>query len=173
MIELVKIFENGAWGFLNEAGRLVTPVKYHDARTFAGGYAAASLKEASGLVRWALLNYEGKGITPFKYEEILQHYTWNYTLAKAGGFYGFVDDQGREATQFIFTEIGEDFFYHEGLANYVVVKTKEGKSGVIDQRGKTLVPFIYEAIEGCWDCEGGLRGTVSGEWKNIPLPLKK
>lgn len=173
MIELVKIRESGKWGFLNERAQLVTPIKYEAALTFQGGYAAGSADGGQGFPQWAIINYEGKELTPFKYDEIVEHYTWKYTLAKVNGLYGFIDENGKEATPFKFTTVGEDFFYHPGLANYVLVKEKGGKCGVIDQYGKELVPMTYEELKGCWDCEGGLQGKVNGEWKVIGVPVKK
>jgi hypothetical protein len=173
MIELIKIRENDKWGFLNERAQLVTPIKYDAALTFPGGYAAGSSDGGLGFPQWAIINYEGKELTPFKYDEIVQHYTWKYTLAKVNGLYGFIDENGKEATPFIYTNIGEDFFYHQGVANYVLVQIRGRKHGVLDQYGKELVPMIYEELKGCWDCESGLQGKINGEWKTIPIPVKK
>lgn len=173
MIELLKIFENGKWGFLNEKAKPVTPLKYEAALTFQGGYAAGSFDNGTGYPQWAILNYEGKELTPFKYDEIVQHYTWKYTLAKINGLYGFIDQNGKEVTPFKYTNISDDYFYHPGLANYFLVQAKGGKYGVVDQYGKELVPMLYEKLKGCWDCEGGLQGRINGEWKVIGVPLKK
>jgi hypothetical protein len=59
------------------------------------------------------------------------------------------------------------------VANYVLVQIRGRKHGVLDQYGKELVPMIYEELKGCWDCESGLQGKINGEWKTIPIPVKK
>ena len=165
MIELIKVYDNGKWSFLDEAANQVTPFKYDDALTFPGGYAAAK-REGS----WGIINYQGRELTPFKYHKIVRHYTWEYTLAQINRSYGFIDNNGVEITPFKYSQVSQDYHYDSKIGIYFFVREIGNKFGVMDRDGKELTEMKYDQIKGCLDCHGGLQGKVNGQW--LPVELK-
>lgn len=165
MIQLIKVYYQDNWGLFDENANPVTPFKYEEVETFPGGHAAAKLEH-----KWGVINYDGQELTPFKYSEIVRHYTWEYTLARLNGYYGFVDSEGKEVTAFKYSQVSEDYHYDSknGII-YFFVKERGKKYGVIDRDGAELSDMIYDRIKGCFDCHGGLKGMLNGQWVRIEL----
>ncbi|MBO7219883.1 MAG: WG repeat-containing protein [Alistipes sp.] len=70
------------------------------------------------------------------------------------GRYGFLDDDGRQITQFIYTWASE---FCEGRA----IVARNNKMGAIDGNGKKVIPVTYDSLE--FDIEQGVfYGTHNG-----------
>jgi len=82
---------------------------------------------------------------PFGYEIV--SYSDGVAILKNGDYYGCFSHTGKWIAQPIYTYAG---IFNEGLA---VVGYKDGKKGVIDTNGNTVLPFVYDEIS---DMSGGV-----------------
>ena len=82
---------------------------------------------------------------PFGYEIV--SYSDGVAVVKNGDYYGCFSHTGKWIAQPIYTYAG---MFNEGLA---VVGEKNGKKGVIDTNGNTVLPFVYDEIS---DVSGGV-----------------
>lgn len=131
------------WGFINEAGTLVIPYKYDDVSYsgFSGGLTGVEQYD-----KWAVINTSGKVLTAFKYDDVESSYdNRSLSIIKVGTItsskwlYGVVDAAG--------TEIIPVKYQGITIYDYNVIVAKTGdKSGVINSKHKTVLPFEYLGI---------------------------
>ena len=81
---------------------------------------------------------------PSGYEIV--YYSDGVAVLKSGELYGCFSNTGKWITQPIYTYAG---MFNEGLA---VLGNRDGKKGVIDINGNTVLPFVYDEIS---DISGG------------------
>lgn len=131
------------WGFINDAGALVIPYKYDDVSYpgFSGGLTGVEQYD-----KWAVINESGKVLTAFKYDGIESSYdNPSLNIIKVGTYsssawlYGVVDAAGTEIIPVKYQEI-TIYDY-----NVIVAKTAH-KSGVLNIKHKTVLPFEYSGI---------------------------
>ncbi len=127
--------------------------------------------------KWGIVDKNGKQLTPFKYSNIEKFddnfvlvnintfknpYDENYYKGMWIGKYGLVDKSGREITPIKYSIISE---FKNGLAAVNIglrrqyfathvekyMGTEGGTWGFIDERGKEVIPLIYDDTEGFED----------------------
>ena len=91
-----------------------------------------------------LLNTKGE-IFPIPEGYELKAYSNGMLLLEKDGLYGFMNNTGKWIADPIYTDA--EAFY-EGLA---VLKTADGRWGMIDTDGKIVVPFAYSHLSSCSD----------------------
>ena len=82
---------------------------------------------------------------PTGYE--IAYYSDGVAVLKSGDLYGCFSNTGKWITQPIYTYAG---MFNEGL---IVLGNRDGKKGVIDTNGNTVLPFVYDEIS---DMSGGV-----------------
>ena len=75
-----------------------------------------------------------------------------------GHHYGFIDEDGRQITPFIYTWASD---FQEGRA----IVAKNGKMGAIDSLGRKVIPVIYNSLE--FDIETGFFTATRGSYSYL------
>ena len=155
------------YGFVSrKTGKLLTPVKYDDAKQWIQIFNFTSLQfgkkdlapvQLDG--KWGCINVRGEEIIPVKYEKIDVNQSENpRILAKLDGKWGFVNENGKEITAFEYDDIKE---FRSSRAR---VK-KDGKYGFIDTKGDTVIPLSYD------DCESRFTWVYDSEDNKREMPI--
>ena len=138
-----KVWKNNKVGFVNENLKEITKVKYDNAGNFYGNLAIVEKKEKLGAI-----NNLGKEVVPVKYQGEIESYyglsVWNngeYLALMKKGYFGLLDKTGKEITPFKYLSI-------EFINKDTIIAEKSGsKVGVINNKNKVVVPFIYQEIK--------------------------
>ena len=112
----------------------------------------ASFKKAE---QWGLVDFHGKELTPAKYQEIKRVYK-GVIAAKMADKWAIISPLGEELSAFEFDEVkirenSESTVRDFGLKEvdfdegYLLV-SKDGKWGLVDMKGKVIIPTIYDYI---------------------------
>ncbi len=151
---ILFVQKENKWGLINQEGQTVAPLKY-DTLIYTGTH-LIQVKQGS---KWGFLNKEtGKEITPLHYDSV-GPYKHCIAWVQKEGAYGFINLDGEEVITPQYEEAssfndpssyayrstecnGNDTKVHSSLA---IVK-KNGKKGMINQLGETIIPIEYEEI---------------------------
>lgn len=154
------------YGYINKENKFVIPAQFQYALTFSEGFAVVKNYERFGMIDRngkeripckylnispmtdghcfafdveselaAMFDKKAKRLTDFKYSEI-QYYSEGLYVVRTGNQVTFLDLKGHE--QFGMFEEVSGFF--EG---YSMVK-RDGKYGIINRKGKTILPIEYD-----------------------------
>jgi hypothetical protein len=122
--------------FKNSSGKIIIPAKYDAAwDNFSEGLVGIVLQN-----KWGYIDTTGKLVIPCKYDEVGSFNADGFVrvyIAK-GEFWGMIDKKGKEIIPVKYDEVGEKFRY-----NLVSVRYK-GKCGIMNNKGKLIIPFNYE-----------------------------
>ncbi len=126
--------QNGLYGYLDKAGRVVIPCRYTWAGDFDGGRAVAA--KADG--KWAVIDTAGQELTVRDY---ISGYSEGFAWFKEGDKYGFLDINGAVAVPARYDLAGD---FSEGLA-WVGEAGGDGyRYGFIDATGALVIPMSYD-----------------------------
>lgn len=151
-LALVKEDANGKYGYINEKGEYKIQAVYDEAQSFTvEGYAGVMLNGTVGVIdkdgkflfettnydfAWAMestnLVKVGQGVTYWKIKGT------NHGL---GGTYGITDLKGNVISDLKYLSIDEY------INNYAVVKDKNNKYGLIDNKGKEVIQCKYNTLK--------------------------
>jgi len=95
---LACVKRNGKYGFIDEAGKLVIPLKYDFAFPFVDGLACVELNDKCGFI-----DKTDKVVIPLKYD-FLSVFNKDYALAVLDGKYGFIDKEDRVVVPIKYTD---------------------------------------------------------------------
>jgi outer membrane protein assembly factor BamD (BamD/ComL family) len=123
----------GKWGFIDENGIEVIPLKFDNASPFSEGLAAVNIGKTYYFVHDSTDNSDRVKL-------------------KASGKYGYIDKTGKIVIPIKFDAA---FPFSEGLAAVNIGMTYDtddnlktsGKYGFIDKTGKMVIPPIYQSVE--------------------------
>lgn len=126
------------YGFVDDAGNVVIPLKYSEAANFKGGLSMVEyIDRDNGYTHsYGFIDKTGKEVIPLRYETA---YPFSEGLAavKLGEKWGFVDKTGKTIIPFKYNEANS---FVEGLA---CVNKKDHRYGYIDKNGEVVIPFKY------------------------------
>ncbi|ADY53310.1 hypothetical protein Pedsa_2769 [Pseudopedobacter saltans DSM 12145] len=90
--------------------------------------------------KWGVVDYGGKEIIPTIYDSVS-----DFRVERQNGYDRKIATVAIEGRKHTINDRGiiQDVLYKDGVA---IVRDQNRKKGVIDERGKTLVPFVYEDI---------------------------
>ena len=136
---------DGKWGFINDDGKEVTAFEYDDLEIFFSG--RARVKKGG---KYGFINSEGSVVIPLIYDDCERHFRNEGfdknkrilpILVKRGDKYGFIDIAGNACTlpKYEFA-LPFECFKEKSWAAVVL----NGKTGFINEAGKTVIPFMYE-----------------------------
>ncbi len=176
---LAVVSLNDKYGFINLSGEVVVPLEYDYVVDCSDGLAAVFQKESqareNGYNYYSVgfVDKTGKLVIPLKYSTVSLPFGESFVFkdgfaavswGTTGLTKGYIDKKGKEVYTY---KSAESFF--EGLA---VVGNDDDKNGVINKKGKLVVPFRYDYIgyfeDGFADVEsGGKTGLINSEGKEI------
>jgi hypothetical protein len=133
----VKGIGDEKWGFINQEGKFVTPVKYEDTNDFqTNGLASVKINGKYGLI-----NRFGQFIVTPKYESISTFLEGRAVVIDTGGF-KVINEWGKELTNKAYSFIGT---YQNGRAMFSGT-TEDGSYlyGFLNKQGKEIIPLKYE-----------------------------
>lgn len=136
----IRVMEGKKHGLIDPAGKEIVPCIYDELTGFVHNRARVQLNSKYGYI-----DRTGAVVVPIIYEE-LEDETNTYSkgwngLVMVNSKYGMLDTATlKELVSPQYEFIGS---FVDGLA----VAGKDGKQGVIDKKGKTVIPFEYEQIE--------------------------
>ncbi len=87
---LIRIQENGRWGFVDTNGKVIIKPRYNFVGHFSEGFALIEVDS-----KWGFINKEGKKIVDLKYERA-EPFQQGLALVKYMGRWGFIDGTGKE-----------------------------------------------------------------------------
>ncbi len=144
-----RVKKDGKYGYIDQHGRLITPVVYEDAVKFFYQNKASVMLHGT----WFYINEEGQCIENCpdyllesqngrSYQQYYDYVgRFNHGLAKVrlGHLWGFINVEGRAITPIQYEEV-DDFY--QGLARV----RREGRYGFLDRTGKEIIRPEYDYI---------------------------
>lgn len=139
------------YGFIDNTGKIVIPLKYDDGASFDGGLAVVNrgmvfdvdaFNYVGGL--WGFVDKTGKEVVKLKYQDVsyfsdglaMVQTEMHYDTVKAvnyGGLYGYIDKTGKEVIK---PKYDEAEYFDKGMASVAIYDTANGiesyKYGIIN-----------------------------------------
>lgn len=128
--------KNGKYGLIARDGTVPVPIQYDYLRNFSGGNLIASRDNKKGII-----SKEGKVLMPVDYEEIERN-DRNIVVRKNGKF-GLLTRDFQPLLPMEYDDIQQMGFDGSYSISYYLV-TKNGKKGVMDISGKTVIDVLYD-----------------------------
>lgn len=140
------------YGFLNKFGKMILPPKYDEVYSYHGKVGIVSITKFNGDVKFGLADKSGKLDKTIRFDDIYTPYKGMFKTVKntKNGFkkYGMMDSQGKEVLKAIYDGIEN----YEGNGIDLAVISNNEKQGLINEKGKIVLPikyhFIYIAQDG-------------------------
>ncbi len=126
---------NGKYGFVNTDAKVIIPPKYDVVSDFSEGHAIARLNGIYGA-----LNTQGETVIPFEYEGIAPPQKGLFRVKKGKGMegrWGAVNLKNELVIPYEYQAIGD-------FVNGEATMVQNGKFGLIDTKGKVLIPAKLE-----------------------------
>ena len=154
---LCAMTKDGKFGYIDKAGETVVPFIYDNARCFRHNRAVV-YKNFGSKQKAALIDKKGKLVIPFKYDYIaILPGASPILYVMADNKWGLCSLQGDVLAECIYDNFDS---YAEGL---VQVK-KNGRQGIVDNKGRTVIPCDYEWVDLDWAKEGFFLTKKDGKW---------
>ncbi|MEN0048650.1 MAG: WG repeat-containing protein [Bacteroidota bacterium] len=129
-----------AYAIIDQNGEYVVKPDYGDVKEFRNDKVTFYRKESRSSVKsWGVINNKGNMITPPIYSSLYYYNDANVIIYKNGGE-GIMSIEGERITEPIYNNIE---YFSEGDCFIV---GKGGKYGLIDRKGKQIVPFKFYHI---------------------------
>ncbi len=141
---IFRVSSGGRVGILDTAGREIVQVKYEDIEVVSGEKILIKFK-ING--KWGLMDLSGREILPPKYDYIC------YDKGKVI-LAGLIKEEG-EWKIIAFDTLGNEITYNEseereepkGENEEFSIVERAGKKGVVDKRGKQIIPIAYDEVK--------------------------
>ena len=120
------------YGFVNNQGKVVIPLKFDYAEGFVNGLSSVSLDYS-----WGLIDIEGRMIIPNQYEYVsgLSDGLIRASVFDGNSRYGYLNLQNEIVIPF-------EYSYAEDFYNGYAIVSNNGKTGVIDKDNNIVVPMM-------------------------------
>ncbi|MCH5220144.1 MAG: WG repeat-containing protein [Muribaculaceae bacterium] len=126
----------GQWGFINEDGEEVIPCEYEMAGPFSSGRAYVLPFDDD---KYHYIDENGNVTLTTDYEYV-RSFTGNAAPVSHGQNWALIDKDGKELTDFIYTSFTP--YTYKGK-NIFVVQNEENRYGILDDKGRTILPCNY------------------------------
>jgi hypothetical protein len=120
-------------GFINNSGKLITPIKYFSARFFEEGYAAIAFGTYPNL-KWGFINVDGKEVILPKYTGV-SDFKDGISKVSIKDKVGFINNTGKEITQIIYYDYGSNHLGNGIISLTIDVNNRTSFEGVINSKG--------------------------------------
>lgn len=156
-----------AFGLIDTLGREVVPAVYSDLRSFKydsreEGFVNPRLIAVRKDNRFGYVDFAGKEVVPFIYRDVPEYCPVGMIVEDDDSKKALFDlTVGKEITPFMYTEL-------TGLQPCLLKRfrgkaVENGKYGIIDKTGKTIVQPIYDGIE--WEYRlGRILVSINNKW---------
>ena len=145
----IRVYKGGKMGFMDESGKLIVPCVYTYAEEFSNGLAVVQdIKLNHGYV-----DKKGKLVVPCTYQAAYgfsDEVAWvsiKYDASKNIGTYRLIDKTGKKVlpNDVMYSGVSK---FNQGTAvvDTWSAKDQKFKSGLIDKKGKVVLPLIYDKI---------------------------
>lgn len=141
---LFLISQDGLYGYIDGAGKVIIKPQFYNAKDFSEGMAAIIPATDSGSTLWSYIDETGEIV--IKNQEESFPFSEGLLRVKMNDKYGYVDKRGANAIPTTF-DWADDF--SEGLASVVIGSEK----GYIDKTGQIV---IRHQAKGAWKFSEGL-----------------
>lgn len=144
-------YNDGKWGFIDNAGREIVSPTYDYVGDFNEGIAFVAKDGKFGAI-----NKSGKVVVPIIYDDI-SNASQGLILVKSNNKWGYVDYTGKVVIPLKYDEACD---FSEGLAT----ASNNGYWGAIDKKGNTIIPFKYNNL---WNFHEGVvrvKAEKGGKW---------
>ncbi|ANH83123.1 hypothetical protein A8C56_20980 [Niabella ginsenosidivorans] len=131
------IQQGGLYGLKNNQGATIVPVQYASLDFFTGTQYIKAQDAQSGL--YGVLDLQNRVLLPFTYTSLDYMPAQHCFLAQKGGKYGMTTISGKPVIAFKYDHY---FYFTDGRAGVYT----NGKSGIIDTLGRTIIPAEYNTI---------------------------
>lgn len=168
------------WGFIDTEGTLVIPCKYYEASSFRNGRAVVCVV-SSGKLKYGSIDREGNEILPCVYDWV-ENTRFGTTWVGEGDDYGsractLLNASGKPLIDYKVYQVNTSGKYGHASAA-VPDSTGLLRFGVLDSRGRVIVPFEYDdiTIYSEWDPVASVyveRGVAEVNGKKYPFTLHK
>jgi hypothetical protein len=147
---LLIVTKNSKKGLLSLNGKLVLEIDCDEITT---GHDESYLVKRNG--KYGVLSKEGVWLLPAAYELLTpaaysDNYSLSFLLAKKNGKKGVIEiTKNKQQLEFVYDDLigfGRNLRGVEIFRDYIIA-IKDGKYGMIDSNGKTLLPFIYQDLQ--------------------------
>jgi len=164
---LIAVKENGKWGFVSINGETMLPFAYDQIQEQTGRYFFTLVRNN----KYGIANLDGKMVLPAVYDEI-QVTSRGYPgiLARIKDEWGLFDEWGKPQTSVKYKSIKQ-------LYNSCFLVSQDNKFGLLNARGKEVVPCVYDNLAPYNDwplitaTKNGLSGLINYDGK-IAWPLE-
>lgn len=171
---LLSVLKDGKWGYINEAGTLVIDYQFEYAYEFNDdGYAVVSVDDRFGLIdkngkyiinpqygllssdssdglrlvgndgKFGYLDKKGNIVIDFIFDGAFD-FRNGYAIVCLGSVYGIIDTKGQYVVNPQYDEL--NYAYSEKSGKNLFVAEKDSKTGYIDEKGNTVIDFIFDYI---------------------------
>ena len=151
---------DGKFGYINEYGEEVIPLKYNGATLFDDGVATVKKKE-----KWGAIDKANELVIPFQYKTMSGYSNGGAIAQNRRGSWGMVDKEGIVIIEFKYQFLTVTNTEGVALAKY------KGKFGIINKLGNTVVPFKYDfqtQYSGLMHiCQGYIWLIKDGKWGTV------
>lgn len=144
---LAAVKKGGKYGFINKLGKEVIPFIYENAYAFSEGFAAVKYKGKFGFI-----DTKGKKLTSFEFDEVQSFSEGLAKVFKGETIYdkqGFINREGKLVIPYIYDHNLNTYGAWNQVRNFVdglMLVSKNGNKGYMDNRGDEVVPTIYSTI---------------------------
>lgn len=137
---LVPYTKNKLWGYCDLQKKVVIPPTYKKADFFQNGLARVKSAENN---LYGIINEKGEVIVPFAYKSSkeLGNYAQDRIFFKKGELFGYFNGKGDVVIDPQF-----DFVYDFADDSPNIPARKNGRFGIIDTKGNTVLPFNYPVM---------------------------
>lgn len=139
---MIRIRENGLYGFYDTAGNLVIKPQYRTTSGFSEGLAAAIVDIDSITAFYGYIDKNNNLAIKPQFEYAFT-FSEGYAVAKKYDRFGLIDRSGKEVFTFKYLELTPMLDGH-----FFAVDAISEKAALFDERFRQLTPFIYEQITG-------------------------
>ncbi|MDE7344530.1 MAG: WG repeat-containing protein, partial [Alistipes sp.] len=142
------------WGFIDARGNTVVPFRYYEVNNFREGLAVVG-RVIDGVVRYGFIDSDGNELIPPQYasaRDFRNGYALVGAFADAGPTpYYLIDKEGGSRLPYALYDVNDSGRYGHMTAA-VPDSTGRLRYGLIDKRGRRVIPFRYDRI------------TIYSEW---------
>jgi sporulation protein YlmC with PRC-barrel domain len=183
----INVSKGGFWGVLNSRFEVVVPFEY-DRTDALNGFFRVEKNNKIGLFtkkgamilpafydgltideygfkiqkdgKFGLLNNEGAAIIPMIYDEFM-YFSRGLSRVKKGSYYGMISTNGKLVIPCEYLDLGIRF-----RGDFIDAQ-KDGRYGILNQDGETVIRFRYEKIR--WINDTTIEGLVNGVWEKVEI----
>ncbi|MBO9731319.1 MAG: WG repeat-containing protein [Chitinophaga sp.] len=130
---------NGKWGVLDFNNNILVPFEYEHEHAFmrSDNWILSFKKEGQDVV----INMGNKAVYSSPEYTNMELISGHLLKAKKNNYYGLIDENGTQVADFVYEGIESQEDRYAG--RYLVI-TKQGKTGIIREDGKVIIPPAYE-----------------------------